>query len=182
MASRVILKLWLSKITAQFLTDSCNGFKNQRLSRETLSRLSNKLYATTVLTSTGRSAAEQRSHARSCGCGRTRSSRPDWPSQSVRRRPSPALRDLPPQRPPRAHAPHTRRTTGARAGTRHARCATSLTDKNPPPHQTNAVRVRNHDALQHGAGCSNQQWPELRHSPDNGRAWALCGAWGRLPI
>ena len=173
MASRVILKLWLSKITAQFLTDSSNGFKNQRLSRETLSRLSNKLYATTVLTSTGRSAAGQRSHARSCGCGRTRSSRSDWPSQSVRRRPSTALRDLPPRRPQRAHVPHTRDTTGVRAGTRHARCATSLTDKNPPRYRTRAVRARNHGALQHGAGRSNRGWQGLRHTPDNDTAWAL---------
>ena len=173
MASRVILKLWLSKITAQFLTDSSNGFKNQRLSRETLSRLSNKLYATTVLTSTGRSAAGQRSHARSCGCGRTRSSRPDWPSQSVRRRPSTALRDLPPRRPQRAHVPRSACTPGARAGTQHARCATSLTDKNPPPHQTRAVRGRNHDALQHDAGRSTRVCQGLRRTPDNDKGWAL---------
>jgi len=120
--------------------------------------------------------------APSCGCDKSHRAPAGWQRQSVRPRPSPAPRGPRPRQRPHAQTPHTRSTPSARAGTRRARRATGLTCRSPTPYQNRVARVRNHDALQHGAGRSNRGWQGLRHTPDNDTAWGRYAASNRAPI
>ena len=122
-------------------------------------------------------SAEQRSRARSCGCGRTRTAPAGWPRQTVGHRPSRAGRGLPPRRRRRAQGPHNAHKRGALAGRRHAPRATHWIGRTSARYRTLDVRARSRDAPQHGGGRSTQDAPATPNSRDvdrvSGHWWAF---------